>query len=367
MLDIRDNLRDDERRQREEARLNSLQEQIDELRLLLREGNSRHGKVEEAQAALGEQVEGVGARIEGIRTEARSQNELRLVEMTRIRDEIEEVDQHFSKAITPFSTLQAQLTDLGSYVRTRFQELGEDRHRFDELQAQIERFPPLVERSADVARGVREELVGVRAEIDEVRADWRKTGDAVGIVEQELRRRSGDLGTRLDETNGRIDLLKDELPPLHVQIDRSRAELQAALPKFDQMTTSNNELRQEIDRVAAISFDHHTKAIAKADESRVANEERLRLVERLNDTRFTSTLARFGELEEADRSIGHRITLLAVRLDELRDEDSATRLEVRRLEELRLRVRIEQAQQEVQVFTQYLAQLQEEIPDEDDE
>jgi Tfp pilus assembly protein PilF len=40
---------------------------------------------------------------------------------------------------------------------------------------------------------------------------------------------------------------------------------------------------------------------------------------------------------------------------------------VRRLEELRLRVRIEQAQQEVQVFTEYLAQLQEEIPDEDDE
>jgi len=367
VLDIRDNLRDDERRQREEARLNALQEQIDELRLLLREGHSRHGKVEEAQAALGEQIEGVGARIEGVRNEARGYNELRLVEMTRIRAEIEEVDQHFSKVVAPLPNLQSQITDLGSNIRARFQELGEERHRFSELQAQIDRLPPLVERSADVSRGVREELVGIRAEIDEVRADWRKTGDAVGMVEQDLRRRSGDLGTRVDETNGRIDALKDELPPLDVQIDSVRAELHAALPKFDQMTKSNSELRQEIDRVAAISFDHHTKAIAKADESRVASEERLRLVERLNDTRFTSTLARFGELEETDRSIGHRITLLVVRLDELRDEDSATRVEVRRLEELRLRIRIEQAQQEVQVFTEYLAQLQEEIPDEDDE
>ena len=83
--------------------------------------------------------------------------------MTRLRAEIEEVDQHFSKAAAPIPNLQAQLTDLGSHVRARFQELGEDRHRFDELQAQIDRFPPLVERSADVARGVREELVGVRA------------------------------------------------------------------------------------------------------------------------------------------------------------------------------------------------------------
>jgi hypothetical protein len=36
-------------------------------------------------------------------------------------------------------------------------------------------------------------------------------------------------------------------------------------------------LREEIERVAALTFDHHTKAIAKADEARVASEERLRL------------------------------------------------------------------------------------------
>lgn len=366
MLDIRDNLRDDERRKREEARLGALQEQIDELRLLLREGSSRHGQVEEAQAVLGEQIAGLGERIEGARNESRGYNDLRVVEMTRLRAEIEEVDQHFSAAVAPVPNLQSQITDLGNHIRVRFQELGEDRHRFGELQAQIDRLLPLVERSAEIARIVREELVAIRAEIDAVRADWRKTGDSVGMVEQDLRRRSGDLGARLDETNGRIDALKDELPPLDVQIDRVRSELHAVLPKFDQLVAVDTDLREEIERITALTFDHHAKTIAKADEARIASEERLRLVERLNDTRFASTMARFGELEEADRSIGHRITMLVVRLDELRDEDSATRLEVRRLEELRLRVRIEQAQQESQIFTERLAQLQEEIDDDDE-
>lgn len=360
MLDIRDNLRDDERRKREEARLNAMQAQIDELRLLLRESSSRHGKVEEAHSALGDEIAGLSERIDGVRTEARGYNSLREVEMTRVRTEIEEIDQHFSASIQPIPNLQSQITDLGNHIRTRFQELGEDRHRFGELQAQIDRLPPLVERSSEIARAVREELTGVRAEIDEVRADWRKTGDSVGMVEQDLRRRAGDLGARLDETNERIDALKEELPPLDLQIDRVRGELHGALPKFDQFAAVDGELREEVERISALTFDHHTKAMAKADETRAAIEERLRLVERLNDTRFASTMARFTELEEADRGIGHRLTLLAVRLDELRDEDSATRLEVRRLEELRLRVRIEQAQQESQIFTARLAELQEE-------
>lgn len=367
MLDIRDNLRDDERRKREEARLNAMQAQIDELRHLLRESSSRHGKVEEAQAALGAEVAGLGERIEGARMEARGYNELREVEMTRARAEIEEVDQHFTAAIAPLPNLQSQITDLGNHIRARFQELGEERHRFGELQAQIDRLPPLVERSSEIARAVREELVNIRAELDEVRADWRKTGDAVGMVEQDLRRRSGDIGTKLDETNGRIDALKEELPPLDLQIDRVRGELHNVLPKFDQLAAVDTDLREEIERISALTFDHHTRAMAKADETRVAVEERLRLVERLNDTRFASTMARFTELEETDRAIGHRLTLLAVRLDELRDEDSATRLEVRRLEELRLRVRIEQAQQEAQIFTARLAELQEEDNHDDEQ
>src|SRR5262249_12787862 len=115
------------------------------------------------------------------------------------------------------------------------------------------------------------------------------------------------------------------------------------------------------------SMDRHTQTTTQIDQARAAVEERLRLVERLNDTRFSSTLARFNEMEEADRAIGHRITLLAVRLDELRDQDAAIRVEVRRLEELRLRVRIEQAQQEAQIVTERLAQLQTELADDEED
>lgn len=364
-MDIRDNLRYDEQRRRDDARIGALQEQIDQLHLIVRESGSRHIQSEETHDTIAETLAELGERIEGVRAESRGHTDARLVEIGRLRADVEEIDRRFSAALAPLPNLQAQITDLAALIRAKFQELGEERHRFGELQAQIDRLPPQVERGVQIAHAVREELEAVRAEIDGIRGDWRKTSDAIGIVEQDVRRRIGDLGARFDETNGRIDALKDELPPLDVQIDRVRAELHAILPRFDALTATDGELREEIDRAAALDFARHKQALERADEARTAGEERVRLIERLNDTRFTSTMARFEDLERADGAISHRLALMAARLDTLRDQDAALRAEVRRLEELRLRVRIEQAQQEVQIVTERLAEFQ--AGDDDDE
>jgi chromosome segregation ATPase len=335
VINIRDNISGDERRRRDEAQLVALQEQVEQLRLLLKESNSRHLAAEEAQRKLEETV---------------SAHEVR-----------------FSAAVGPVPHLQAQLSELATQTRARLQELGQDQHRVGEIQAQIDRLPPQVERSSAVARAVREELVALRAEVDEMRKDWRKVGDSVGLVEQDARRRLSEMATRAKETNERIDALKEELPPLDAAISRVRQELQQALPKFDQFARDGVELQERIDRVAALDFDRHTQAMNKADDVRAALEERLKVVERLNDTRFGSSMSRFADLEEADRATGHRITLLAVRLDELRDQDEAIRLEMRRLEELRIRFRLEQAQQEAVAFSDRLAQIQSELSDDEDE
>jgi chromosome segregation ATPase len=367
IFNLRDNISGDEQRRRDEGLLNSLREQVEELRLLLKESNSRHATIEEAQRQLEETVGGYDARIEAARAEARGLNDARIVEATRLRGDLDEFDQRFSAATVPIPHVQAQLAELGAQTRARLSELEKDRYRFGELQVQIDRLPPQVERGIEVAREARDQIGGLRAEIDTIRKDWQKSRDLVALVEQDVRRRVGDLSTRVEETNERIDHLKEELPPIGAQIDRVRRELHEVLPKFDQLSKSSGDLQESIDRVAALDFDRHSQAVQRADEVRDTLEERIRLVERLNDTRFSSTMARFDELEDADRAIGHRITLLAVRLDELRDQDAAIRLEMRRLEEMRIRVRLEQAQEEAHAFGERLAQIQAELAGDEDE
>jgi chromosome segregation ATPase len=357
MLDIRDNLRDDERRQRDEARLNALQEQVEELRLLLKETTSRQAKAEENHQAVLDTITQLDSRLDAVRAESQGFNGARQVEAGRLRGIVDALDQRLDTATHPIPTLQARIADLTRETRDKFQELGQDRPRFGELQAQIDRLPPQVERGVEIARQAREEIDGVRREIDAVRAEWRKVNDAIGIVDQDARRRASDLSVKLDDVNARIDAVKDELPPLDVQIDRVRHELHEALPKFDVLAAADTAVKEEIDRLGTLSFDRHVQAMAKADEAREMIDERVRVVERLNDTRFSSTMARFAELDEADRALGHRITLLAVRLEELREQDTAIRIELRRLEEQRVRLRLEQAQQEVRAVHTRLAEL----------
>lgn len=360
-LDIRDNLRDDERRQRDEVRLHGLQEQIDALRLALQESNSRHLRAEESHKALEAALARVEARLAAQRTEAQGATDALHLDATRIKQTIEELDARLTTLTRPIPDLQAQQADLANQVRTKFQELQRDEHRFEELGARIDRLPPLIDRGVEIARGVREELEAVRREIRGAEGAAQRATDAVGLVEQDTRRRVGEIFARLDETNARLDALRDELPPLDVQIDRVRHELHQVLPRFDELAAVDAALREELERDTSLNFERHVQTQSRVDEARDHLDERVRVVERLNDTRFSSTMMRFSDLEAADQSLAHRLTLLAVRLDQSRDEDTTIRLEMQRLEELRVRLRLEQAQQEAATLQARLAQMRAEI------
>lgn len=368
-LDIRDNLRDDERRRRDEARLKAVQDQVEELRLALREQNARQVRTEEVQKTFVESLEQLGARLDAQRAEALGANDARQLEAGRLRQAVEDLTERIEAGVRPLPGLQAQVTEVANQTRARFQELTQDHHRFDELQAQIDRLPPQLDRNAQLVYGFRDELNGLRGEIETVQATSLRVNDAIQVVEQDVRRRVGSFGTTIDEVNARIDALRDELPPLDVQIDRVRHELHQALPRFDQLEDTGRALREEVERIASADYERHGQALARQDELRVAIEERIKGVERLNDTRFASTMGRFTELEAADRHLAHRLTLLAVRLEELREETEVLRGEMRQLEELRLRVRLEQARQEAATVSDHLALIdarRERRDDEDD-
>ncbi len=368
-LDIRDNLREDERRQRDEARLGAIEAQLEELRNLLREQGSRQARADEVDKGLEAALDQLGQRLDAQRDAAVQRDDARQLDITRVRQSLEELTEQIAAGIRPIPGLQAQVADVVDQVRTKFQDLTREHHRFDELQRQIDELPPQIDRNAELAYGFRDELGGLRREIEEARAQVQRAVDAGLVTEQEVRRRVGEVQAAIDTANARIDAVRDELPPLDVQIDRVRHELHQALPRFETLEAVDRELREEIERVAVADFEHQTRALARAEQVREAVLERFQEVERLNDTRFASTMVRFRELEDADRHLAHRLTLLAVRLEELRDEDVAVRQEIRRLEELRLRLRLDQAQQEIIAFQDDLARLaagRREEPEDDD-
>lgn len=366
-FDIRDNLREDERRRRDEARLGEIEAQLEELRRALLEQGSRQARAEEWHKSLEAAVERLSGRLDAQRAEVAQFNDARQLDINRLRQATEELGVALEQGIRPIPDLRAQMADTMSQVRAKLQEVAQDRPRFDELQHQIDRLPPQIDRATQIAGGVREELTGVREELVALRADLQRAGDATGLVEQDARRRIGEVREAVDAIHARIDAVRDELTPLDVQIDRVRHELHEILPRFDELAAADTALHEEVERVGVADFERHSQAIGRIEEVRAALEGEVRTVERLNDTRFTSTMARFNDHDEADRHLGHQLALLAVRLDELRAADAAVRAEMHQLEELRLRLRLEQAQQETKAVADHLAVLKAAAAGGDDE
>lgn len=359
-LDIRDNLRDDERRRRDEARLRALEIQVDELRHTFLEQSSKQTRGEERYKNYDVALAQLASQLDTQRADFNQANDARQLDTARLRQAIEELSVKLEAGTQPIPGLQAQVLDVANQLRTKLQEVLQDRHRFDDLQDQLNQLPPLIDRGTEIAYAVRAEIAATRDDVEAVRGEMRRATDATKIVEQEVRRRFGEAKEAIDAVNVRVDALRDELPPLDVQIDRVRHELQQALPRFDELAAVDAELREEVERLAAVDFERHGQTLARADEVRETLDARIQAVERLSDTRFASTMARFTDLEEADRSIAHRLTLLAIRLEELRDADATVRAEMRRLEEFRLQVHLDQAQQAVTLVKDYLARLAEE-------
>jgi len=357
-LDIRDSLRDDERRRRDEARLNELERQLEGLTHALREHGSRQNRVEEVHKGLEGAIAQLAGRLDTLRADALQANDARQLDVARLRQSLEELAEMLESSTRPLPDLKAQVSDLVNQVRGKFQELTRDEHRFDELQEQLDQIPPQIDRNAQVAYGVREDLGAARAEIAAVREEVQRAADATKLVEQDARRRVGEVITTVEAANARIDALRDELPPLDVQIDRVRHELHQALPRFEVLEDADRALREEVEHAEALHFERHGQALARLAEVREELAEQIHAVERLANTRFAATMARFNDLEEADRHLGHRLTMLAVRLEELHDEDAAIRREVRQLQELRLRLHLEQAQQEIAVVREHFAKVE---------
>lgn len=356
-LDIRDNLRDDERRRRDEHRLRALEAAVEHLRHSFLDNASKQERIEELYKNYDVALAQLAARADAQQQALLQANDARQLELARLRQEVEELTVRSAAGSARLPELQAQLADLLAHDRERAQALVEHGLRHDALVERVDQLPARIERAVDSARSLREELETVRGAIESRSAETQRAVDAVQVLEQDARRRFGGMGDSIQTVNARVDALKDELPVLGVQLDRLRHELHQLAPRFEALEAADVETREAVDRAVAAGIDHHRQALARLDDVRDAGEARVQAVERLNDTRFSATMSRFGTLEESDHSLAHRLALLMVRIDEGRDADRQLRMEVHRLEEVRLRVRFEQAQREISSMSEFLKKL----------
>ncbi|MCC6313371.1 MAG: hypothetical protein IT337_05120 [Thermomicrobiales bacterium] len=342
--------RQEDDRRRDEARILALQNQIDELRQVLRDLVGRQGREEE----LLKHYEGSAAQnriaIEQFKQEVAQALQARALDETRTRQQMTDLDTRIEDVGRPIRSLQAHVAELLEAARQKADDSGQYKKRDDELQTQIDHVSAQIDRTAVVSHQLRDSIDALRGEIDGMRRDIIRAEDAVKIVDQEARRRVAEVSHGSENLGSRIDELRSDIGHLFDLIDDTRRSIVHIDPALEELHGVDVGLRQDVTRFQAQAVERHEVMLDRLEDTRQEVDARFTDTRQAQEQRFERLIERIEELAEAHRDLGFRIGSFVTQIDELRLADSAVRRDLWVRDEQRVRLRLEQAQQELDLI-----------------
>ncbi len=335
--------RDEERRRRDASTINNLQQQIDELRGLMREYAARSVRGDEMVKGVEAMAADIRANLEDHRRATAQHTQARQLDENRVRQTMAQFHGGIQEAHDAIRTLQAQSRDLTEQTRARRDTSDVTSRRFDELQAQITRLFAQQDRIIEVMKGLREDIDEVRNSVGEVERDVRQVADAVRIVDSEAKRRVVEMEQRIEvipprieEATRRVAAIEGSLKGLGDEFARIHNHLKALAEldvRQEEEYTHQNE--QALER--------HDLVLERIEEVRQQGDALHRDLRHITEERDIFLAGRTDTLDESIRDLAHRIALANTRVDEVGQRIGDSRKEVAAALEVQVRTRYRQA------------------------
>ena len=343
--------RQDDDRRRDEARIAALQAQVDELRQAMREMSSRHTRQEETAKQQESLLAQTRLSIEQIRQEAQQTAQARALDENRTRQMVQDLEARIDDGTRPIRSLQAHVTELLDSSRRKVDDSSQNQQRFDELATMIEHLSALGDRTTAITHGLRDGIEGVHSEVESLRRDVMRTDDSIKIVDQEARRRTADVQDVAESYGARLDELRADLAHLYDTLENTRRGLVHVDPTLDELRAGELSLRQDLTRLQTIVNERHDLLVDMHDDARQETDARFGQLRQALEERADRFNERLDEANEAHREITYRVSDLNAQLEELRQVDASLHRDIWYLHEQRVRVRLEQVQEELDIAT----------------
>lgn len=347
---MRDNVREEERRRRDEAKINTLQQQLDEMRSLVREVVARQSRNEESFKQYELSLAQLRTTSEQHRHEVAQSLQARGLEDSRVRQQMTALEARIEDTSRPIRSLQAHISEILETQRRGRDETDDDQRRYDELKTIIEHIAALAERNTGVTQATRESIEGLRTDLETLRRELQLAEDSVKILEQEVRRRGAEAGQDTNNLSARIDDVKAAFDQFQAQLEDLRAAIVHVDPALEELAEIDGALKQEIDRFHAQSDERDDLLGERIDELRRLIDVQVRDLRQIAEQRYEQINGRIDSQIDVDRELTYRLNVIDMRIEEVRELWTKLRREVWSLHEQRSRTRLDQAQAEVEAI-----------------
>ena len=343
--------RQEDDRRRDEARLATLQTQVDEVRQALRELASRQVRLEDHLKQADGQTAQNRIQIDQVRQETAQSIQARGIDENRTRQQMADLEQHLDDAVRPVRSMQAHIAELLETNRKKTDDSGQVTRRIDEISSLVENLQALGDRNAVVTHQLRDSIDAIRSEVEQVRRDIIRNEDAIKVVDQEARRRIAEVGQVTEGFGSRMDEIRSDLAHSFDLIEEVKRSIVHIDPTLEELREADAAARVEVNRLQAQSVERHEMLVERIDDARANSETHLFELRTSMDQRFERISERIERLTEELRQVEFKASTVALSIDELKQTDAGLRREVWSLHEQRLRARLEQVQQELEQVT----------------
>ena len=341
----------EEERRRDEARVAAMQSQIDELRQALRELASRQLRDQEQTRAHEAGIAQLKLTIDQFRQENQQSAQARALDENRTRQAVDELESRIEDATRPIRSLQAHVSDLLEASRRKVDDTSQTDKRLEEIETIIEHLSAVSDRTTAISHSLREAIESIRGEVDGLHRDIIRAEDAVKIVDQEGRRRATEVIETTSSYSVRIDELRADLAHLYDSLEDTRRGLVHVDPTLDELRTGELQLREDLNRLQAQTAERHNLLIGVQDDHRQESDARFAQLQTAIEERIDRINERLEDSGESQRELGYRLSDFNSALEELRQVDATLHRDIWYLHEQRVRVRLEQVQEELDTVT----------------
>lgn len=343
--ELRAMARDEERRRREEALVVSIQQQVDDLRTLLREQHTRQQRQDELIRQLEGQAGQTTRELEEVRQSITRTIQLWQLEEQRLRQQVAELQARTEEPLRPLRSLQAQVGELIDQQRQRRDQESQALRQAAELRVLIDSIRSEASRAIEAVRQSREATEALQASQTGLGREVQRVSDQGRVIEQEVRRRVAETEQRVLNLADKIEEVGSHRPVLEEAIRRLREQIGVYQPQIDTLVQRDKQIEQNLGRAQHQAEERDTLLRERLDDFRTSLAAEVTAVAQAVDEMSTTFHERLSEWEDAQGDLANRLGGLIVRLTSLQQEDERLVALMRRSEERLVRSRLEQAQQ----------------------
>ncbi len=357
-MDLSRNHRDEDYLKKGEAQIYQLQQQVDEVRRLLREQIARQHSVEDNSKQNEARYYQIRDTVEKLGADLTQSLQVRSMEDQRLKQEVADMQTRISEPGRFIRELRSQITELHESRRKDSEQIGLDKLNLDKLDMSIRDGQSQVTRLDGSIKDLRE-AIKITANAQEFyQRELERVLDIIHNNEQIVRRQADEFQESIKALREEVSLFSNRISRLEDLQRQDSNRLEELPPLFETLRQDDERVVRDIVRVERQMTERFSTHQDRLEEIRQQTEGQFFAVNQVVTGQADSTQVRFEQLDERIRAINASSLELQLRIEQIKQVEDSEIYDIYNMEEQRLARQIEAAQSEFDALRQQRARSQ---------